>query len=189
MTPITGARPAGEPAGEPGDGAADGSSGASAHEPSAGPAPGGDSPYGHGRSAQESSRESPRDGGRDLAELLAFLRRRVTGQYDVDEFGFDPELTDKVLLELIRPLYRHWFRVETVGMENVPGDSGALVVANHSGTIPLDALMLQVALHDEHPDRRAIRLLGADLVYQLPVLGHLSRKTGHTLACREDADR
>lgn len=129
------------------------------------------------------------DGDRDLAELLSFLRRRLAGEYEVDEFGFDPELTDKVLLELVRPLYRHWFRAETFGMDNVPGDSGALVVANHSGTIPLDGLMLQVALHDDHPRRRAVRLLGADLVYQLPLLGHLARKSGHTLACREDADR
>ncbi|WP_373318108.1 lysophospholipid acyltransferase family protein [Planotetraspora kaengkrachanensis] len=122
-----------------------------------------------------------------IAELLALLRRRVVGDYEVDEFGFDPELNDKVLLELIRPIYRHWFRVETLGVENVPADSGALVVANHSGTLPVDALMMQVALHDEA--HRAVRLLGADLVYQLPVLGHLSRKTGHTLASREDADR
>ena len=71
----------------------------------------------------------------------------------------------------------------------MPGDGGALIVANHSGTLPLDGLMLQVALHDEHPSAGALRLLGADLVYQLPMLGHLSRKTGHTLACREDADR
>ncbi|GAA4589576.1 lysophospholipid acyltransferase family protein [Planotetraspora phitsanulokensis] len=122
-----------------------------------------------------------------IAELLALLRRRVVGDYEVDEFGFDPELNDKVLLELIRPIYRHWFRVETLGVENVPAESGALVVANHSGTLPVDALMMQVALHDEA--HRAVRLLGADLVYQLPVLGHLSRKTGHTLASREDADR
>ncbi|GAA2291094.1 lysophospholipid acyltransferase family protein [Nonomuraea roseoviolacea subsp. roseoviolacea] len=122
-----------------------------------------------------------------LAEALAFLRRRITGDYEVDEFGYDAELTDKVMLELIRPLYRHWFRVETVELKNVPADGGALVVANHSGTLPLDALMMQVALHDEAG--RPLRLLGADLVYQLPVLGHLSRKTGHTLACPEDADR
>ncbi|GII30724.1 lysophospholipid acyltransferase family protein [Planotetraspora mira] len=122
-----------------------------------------------------------------LAELLALLRRRIAGDYEVDEFGFDPELNDKVLLELIRPLYRHWFRVETLGVDNVPAETGALVVANHSGTLPVDALMMQVALHDEA--HRAVRLLGADLVYQLPVLGHLSRKTGHTLASREDADR
>ncbi|MFG1961749.1 lysophospholipid acyltransferase family protein [Nonomuraea sp. NPDC049028] len=122
-----------------------------------------------------------------LARLLAFIRRRITGDYEVDEFGYDAELTDKVLLELIRPLYHHWFRVETVDLKNVPDEGGALVVANHSGTLPVDALMMQVALHDEAD--RPLRLLGADLVYQLPMLAHLSRKTGHTLACREDADR
>jgi 1-acyl-sn-glycerol-3-phosphate acyltransferase len=122
-----------------------------------------------------------------VAELLAFLRRRLTGDYEVDEFGYDPELTDKVLLELLRPIYRHWFRVETLEIKNVPAEGGALVVANHAGTLPVDALMMQVALHDEAG--RPLRLLGADLVYQLPVLSHLSRKTGHTLACREDADR
>ncbi|WP_193318826.1 lysophospholipid acyltransferase family protein [Nonomuraea phyllanthi] len=119
--------------------------------------------------------------------MLAFLRRRIEGDYEVDEFGYDPELTDKVVLELIRPLYAEWFRVETVELKNVPDEGGALVVANHSGTLPLDALMLQLALHDEAG--RPLRLLGADLVYQLPVLSHLARKTGHTLACREDADR
>ncbi|MEU4513601.1 lysophospholipid acyltransferase family protein [Nonomuraea wenchangensis] len=122
-----------------------------------------------------------------LAELLAFLRRRIDGDYEVDEFGYDPELTDKVFLELVRPLYNHWFRVETVELHNVPEEGGALVVANHSGTLPIDALMLQVAMHDDV--RRPLRLLGADLVYQLPLLSHLARKTGHTLACREDADR
>ncbi|MGW4791062.1 lysophospholipid acyltransferase family protein [Nonomuraea sp. NPDC004297] len=122
-----------------------------------------------------------------LAGLLAFLRRRVMGDYEVDEFGYDAELTDKVVLELLRPLYTHWFRVDAVELKNIPHDSGALIVANHSGTLPLDALMLQVAMHDEVG--RPLRLLGADLVYQLPFLSHLARKTGHTLACPEDADR
>lgn len=121
-----------------------------------------------------------------LARLLAFARRRLTGDYEVDEFGYDPDLTEHVLMELARPLYRHWFRVETTGLDRLPAESGALVVANHSGTLPLDALMLQVALHDEAG--RPCRLLGADLVYRLPMLGSLSRKSGHTLACREDAD-
>ena len=53
---------------------------------------------------------------------LAFLRRRLTGDYDVDEFGFDPDLTDNVLLPLLRLLYRKWFRVEIRGIENVPDD-------------------------------------------------------------------
>ncbi|WP_358471342.1 lysophospholipid acyltransferase family protein [Nonomuraea cavernae] len=127
------------------------------------------------------------DGPDPMAEALAFLRRRISGDYEVDEFGYDAELTDKVLLELIRPIYHHWFRVETSALKHVPEEGGALIAANHSGTLPVDALMMQVALHDEVG--RPLRLLGADLVYQLPVLAHLSRKSGHTLACPEDADR
>ena len=63
------------------------------------------------------------------------------------------------------------------------------MVANHSGTLPVDALMTTVALHDDHPAQRRLRLLGADLVFDLPVIGSMSRKMGSTLACNEDAER
>ncbi|RFU42060.1 acyltransferase family protein [Actinomadura logoneensis] len=124
---------------------------------------------------------------RALASGLSFLRRRVTGEYEVDEFGFDPDLNSSVLLPIARALYERWFRVELTGLENVPAKGGALLVANHSGTVPLDGIMLSVATHD-HLDR-PLRLLGADLVYQVPVLAHLARKAGHTLACPADAAR
>jgi 1-acyl-sn-glycerol-3-phosphate acyltransferase len=124
-----------------------------------------------------------------LAASLAFLRRRFAGEYAVDEFGFDPDLTDNVLLPALRPLYQKWFRVETIGMHNVPSSGGALVVANHSGTLPLDSLMTAVALHDDHPAQRHLRMLGADLMFRLPVVGALARKQGGTLACTPDAER
>jgi 1-acyl-sn-glycerol-3-phosphate acyltransferase len=126
---------------------------------------------------------------RHVARGLALLRRRITGDYEVDEFGFDEELTDGVLLAVSRVLYRHWFRVEVRGVENIPDTGGALVVANHSGTIALDALMTQVAVHDEHPRHRHLRMLGADLVFQTPFLGWLARKGGATLASNADAER
>ena len=124
-----------------------------------------------------------------LAEWLDFLRRRLTGEYQVDDFGFDPELTDRVLLAPLRPLYEKWFRVETRGIENVPSEGGALVVANHSGTIALDSVMTQLALHDHHPAHRNLRMLGANLVFQTPLMGEIARKSGHTLACNPDAER
>jgi len=124
-----------------------------------------------------------------LAGGLAFLRRRLTGDYDVDEFGYDPDLTDHLLLPPLRPLYERWFRVETLGLHNVPSSGGALVVANHSGTLPLDAIMTSIALRDHHPAHRALRMLGADLVFTMPVVGSIARKAGHTLACNPDAER
>ena len=124
-----------------------------------------------------------------VAGFLAGLRRRLTGDYEVDDFGFDRELTESVFLPLLRPLYRNWFRVEATGAKQLPEDGPALVVANHSGTIALDALMLAVAVHDEHPSHRFLRLLGADIVFRMPGVSEIARKSGGTLACNPDAER
>ena len=107
----------------------------------------------------------------------------------VDDFGFDAAFTDSVVLELLRPLYRNWFRVSVSGINAIPAEGAALVVANHSGTIAFDALMTQVAVHDEHPANRHLRMLGADFVFDTPFLGTLARRAGHTLACHEDAEK
>lgn len=126
---------------------------------------------------------------RKVAQGLAFLRRRLAGDYEVDEFGFDPDLTDAVVHPLVRLLYRDWFRTEVSGIENVPAEGAGLVVGNHSGTVALDALILSTALHDRHPARRYLRLLGADLVFRMPVVSEIARKTGGTVACNPDAER
>ena len=122
-----------------------------------------------------------------LARFLAFLRRRVTGDYVVDEYGFDVELTQTFLVSMLRPIAQKWFRIEVRGLENVPADGGALVVSNHSGTLPVDGLMTMVMLNDL--TGRSLRPLGADLVFRLPIVGSLARKSGATLACAEDAER
>jgi 1-acyl-sn-glycerol-3-phosphate acyltransferase len=127
---------------------------------------------------------------RRAAAGLAFLRRRITGDYDVDEFGFDPELTESTVLPAARQLYRNWFRTEVTGVQHLPADSGALIVANHAGGLwALDGVMTATAVHEETPDHRFLRMLGADLVFTTPVLGQLARKTGSTLACNPDAER
>ncbi|WP_374216188.1 lysophospholipid acyltransferase family protein [Frankia sp. R82] len=124
-----------------------------------------------------------------LAGVLAFLRRRITGDYVIDEHGFDPDLTEHVLAPLLRPIYRDYFRVETRGLENIPDTGGALVVANHSGTLPMDALMMAMAILDHHPAHRNLRMLAADLVFSVPFLAPFARKIGNTLACQADAER
>ncbi|GAB4009350.1 lysophospholipid acyltransferase family protein [Nocardioides ultimimeridianus] len=122
-----------------------------------------------------------------LARFLAFLRRRLTGEYVVDEYGFDPEITERFLFAALRPIAQKWFRIEVRGIENIPTAGGALVVSNHSGTIPVDGLMTMTTIHDE--TGRFLRPLGADLVFRLPFVGTVARKGGATLACSEDAER
>jgi 1-acyl-sn-glycerol-3-phosphate acyltransferase len=139
--------------------------------------------------APDAPTTEPAEWERKVAGALAFLRRRFTGDYEVDDFGFDPDLTDHVLLPPLRPLYEKWFRVETRGLDNVPDTGGALIVANHSGTIPVDALMTSLALLDHHPAHRHVRLLAADLVFTMPIVAPLARKGGNTLACNADAER
>jgi len=122
-----------------------------------------------------------------LRGLIGFLRRRVTGTYEIDEFGFDEDLTTQVLMPLLRPMHRHYWRVTSHGIEHVPEEGGALLVANHAGTLPADALITRLDVFDL--TGRHARELGADLVFRTPFVGELARKTGATLASGDDADR
>lgn len=142
--------------------------------------------------------EKPFEGAQSLAtqvmqELIAsgveLYGRLTSDDGAVDDFGFDPDLVDEALMPALRPLYEKYFRVEVEGLEHVPADGSALVVANHSGTLPIDALMLQLCLRDHHPDHRQLRMLAADLAFQLPVIRDVARKLGHVRACPENAER
>ncbi|MBJ7338650.1 lysophospholipid acyltransferase family protein [Mycolicibacterium sp.] len=133
--------------------------------------------------------EGPNELAQRIAAVAEFVRKRMSGDYVVDEFGFDKHLNDAVFLPLLRGLFRNWFRVEVSGIENLPETGAALVVANHAGVLPLDGLMASVAVHDNHPANRDLRLLAADMVFDMPVMGQAARKAGHTMACTSDAHR
>lgn len=126
------------------------------------------------------------DWNRRVAELLAALRKRLAGDYEVDEFGFDRQITE-ILMHAAQPLAENWFRLEVRGAENIPETGGALLVANHSGTVPIDAVMTGYAV--KSATGRDLRPLGADLLFAMPFVGQMSRKVGATLACAEDAER
>ncbi len=122
-----------------------------------------------------------------LARFVRFLRHRVAGDYPIDDYGFDPEVTDRFVMAALRPIAQKWFRLETRGLDNIPAQGGALVVSNHSGTLPVDGLMTMSTIYDN--TGRHLRPLGADLVFRMPVISAIARKTGATLACNEDAER
>ena len=168
-------------------------SGSSRRHPSAGPTATGSEEQIDAVIREFDQRRAADSGPGDLVARIAgladFLRKRMTGDYTVDEFGFDPQYNNAVVLPVLRFFYDTWFRVEVSGVENIPSDGAALIVANHAGTLPFDGPMLSVAVRDHHPAHRDVRLLAADMLFDMPVLGPVARKAGHTMACNADANR
>ncbi len=107
---------------------------------------------------------------------------------ETDEFGYDPKFTES-LRPFLEFMYAVWWRVETTGIERVPGSGPTLVVANHSGVLPWDGPMINVALRHEHPARRHCRMLALDMFALLPFLAPLLARSGAIRANPENAIR
>jgi 1-acyl-sn-glycerol-3-phosphate acyltransferase len=133
--------------------------------------------------------EAPNELAQRISAIADFVSKRLTGDYSVDEFGFDPQFNNALVMPLLRFFFQNWFRVEVSGIENLPKNGAGLLVANHAGTLPFDGLMLSVAVHDHHPNNRDLRLLAADMVFDMPMMGPIARKAGHTMASTVDAHR
>lgn len=120
-----------------------------------------------------------------VAQVLTIYDRLKTVVQTDDEFGMDP-----VMLEMLRPLfkflYKDWWRVEIKGLKNIPAKGSALIVANHSGMLPYDAVMLNMAIHNEHPKKRNVRFLVADFVDNFPILSLFVRRAGGVKASPEN---
>ena len=107
---------------------------------------------------------------------------------DVDEFGADRRFTESVL-PFFEFLYTVWWRVETTGIERVPERGPGLIVANHSGVLPYDGVMIKLAVRHEHPARRDCRMLALDMFALLPFLAPMLAKSGAVRANPENGER
>ncbi|MBK7586799.1 MAG: acyltransferase family protein [Myxococcales bacterium] len=107
---------------------------------------------------------------------------------EVDDFGLDPSYEAR-LLPLLDFLYQRYFRVEAAGLEHIPATGRCLVVANHSGTLPLDGVMLRTMLRLAPAAQRELRWLAEDFIYYLPFLGAFMNRIGAVRACQENAER
>lgn len=120
---------------------------------------------------------------------ISKLRRSLRSRgHEVDDFGYDAIYWQEIQPR-IRYLYDTYWRVETSGIEHVPASGRALIVANHSGVLPWDAIILREALQIEHPHQRDIRPLIEDFAYALPYLSAFLRRIGIARADRRNAER
>ncbi|HET7419101.1 MAG TPA: lysophospholipid acyltransferase family protein [Candidatus Dormibacteraeota bacterium] len=108
--------------------------------------------------------------------------------YMVDDFGFDPQWTEALLIAF-KALYRDYWRVETVGVENVPAFGRALLVANHAGVLPWDGTMIKTAVFTEHSRPRHVRALVASQFMGMPAVSWFLRRTGQAVGHPDDTRR
>ncbi len=107
---------------------------------------------------------------------------------EVDEFGLDPVFTAKAK-PFFDLLYEKWWRIQTIGVHNIPKEGRALLVSNHSGGIPIDGAMIVTSVFREHPTKRFVRPLVEDFAYYLPFVSSFLIKTGGVRASQENAQR
>lgn len=99
-----------------------------------------------------------------------------------DPWGFNLELCEKTLRKVV-PLYRSYFRVRVFGIENVKEHS-YIVTSNHTGQVPLDAMLITIAFLLDVTPPRILRAMVERFMAQLPFIGDFAAQTGSILGDR-----
>ena len=134
-----------------------------------------------------SDKPIPLTGSLSFSAWPTLWRHLTLATYDPDSFGLDPVIAE-MTWNVLNSLYYDYFRVEVEGIENVPSDGGAVLVANHGGAaIPYDSAMLALAVMNEAEPPRRVRVVGTEIFNMLPFVSHLYRKVGAAYATRDDA--
>ena len=105
---------------------------------------------------------------------------------DVNEWGRSEHMRE-IARRIYDPVYRHWFRAEWEGLEHIPTDGGALLVANHAGAIPSDAPVIMHGIETEL--ERPVYGLADNLFRTLPMIGTLWNRLGGLPAHPDNAYR
>ncbi len=105
---------------------------------------------------------------------------------DVDEWGRSEHMRE-LARKLYEPVYSKWFRAEWEGLEHIPTEGGALLVANHAAAIPSDAPVIMHGIETELG--RPVYGLADHLFKSLPVIGVYWSRLGGVVAHPDNAYR
>jgi 1-acyl-sn-glycerol-3-phosphate acyltransferase len=117
-----------------------------------------------------------------LRERIDLLAERYRDQHD--PFGFDPDYIS-VVLPIAAWVYNTWFRVEAHGIENIP-DGPVLLIANHSGQLPVDGMMIVSSCLLAKNEPRMVRSMVERWVPSLPFVSWFFARTGQILGTRDN---
>jgi 1-acyl-sn-glycerol-3-phosphate acyltransferase len=122
---------------------------------------------------------------KDELERLRALAFHDEG-HGYDAFGLHPAWVG-VVLALLRPLHQRWFRVSAHGIENIPREGAAVLVANHSGVLPFDGAMVCIDVLRRMTPPRVVRPVADVFVPKLPFVSTLFARGGVVAGTRGNA--
>ena len=124
--------------------------------------------------------------GESFADRMAKVPLTL-GPSGVDAFGLDPEWTKYVILT-VATLHRKYFRTEIHGIENVPSGR-VLLVANHSGQIPIDGALIAASMLMDASPPRFVRAMVEKWALSLPYVSLFFTRVGQVVGVPENAHR
>lgn len=118
----------------------------------------------------------------NLGPITSLLEERY--KINPDPWGLIPE---KALhdLKILWPIYRYYFDVKVHYIENIE-EKPYMVISNHTGQIPIDALLICTAFATELNHPRILRPLVERFLTALPFLGKWSSEAGAVLGDRQN---
>jgi 1-acyl-sn-glycerol-3-phosphate acyltransferase len=124
--------------------------------------------------------------GSDFEERARHLREHYARRGE-DPFGLD---IDFVLqsVTLTAFMHRRYFRTEVHGIEHIPSGR-ALLIANHSGQIPIDALIIGLALFLDASPPRLVRAMVDRWMQKIPFIAPWIARLGQVVGVPDNCRR
>jgi len=130
--------------------------------------------------------------------ILKFAKRALAPDFDrrielimkryhsdeFDPFGFDFNFAVYVVL-IAGLVYRYYFRVKTIGIEKLP-QGPFILVANHSGQIPIDGAMIATGLMLDSEEPRLLRSMVEKWAATLPFINTFFSRCGQIVGKPEN---
>lgn len=124
--------------------------------------------------------------GSDFEDRLAHLERDYA-ERGGDQFGLDLRSYHSVA-PLFGFLHRAYFRTEVHGIDQLPAGR-VIIVANHSGQIPIDAMILGCSIFFDTERPRVIRAMIDRWAASLPFVSTFFTRLGSVVGARDNARR
>lgn len=124
--------------------------------------------------------------GRDFEDRLRRVALPLASE-GVDPFGLDPAWA-KYAVGVAAFFHRFYFRTEVHGIERVP-TGRVLLIANHSGQLPFDGMIIAASLFLDAEPPRVMRSMVEKWTQTLPFVSTFFSRVGQVVGVPENARR